>query len=57
MRENWDIGFGGSGVLAVLSLSNLNAGLAAGCGALTLAILALRLRREWRKRDEPPTDR
>lgn len=57
MRENWDIGFGSGGTFAILSLASINATLAAGCGALTLAILALRLRREWRKRDEPPTDR
>lgn len=57
MRENWDLGIGGGGTFATISLAGVNAGLAAACGALTLFILALRARREWRKRDEPPTDR
>lgn len=57
MRENWDLGVGGGGTFATISLAGVNAGLAAACGALTLFILALRARREWRKRDEPPTDR
>lgn len=57
MKENWDIGFGSGATFAMLTLASINTAIAAGCGALTLAILALRLRREWRKRDEPPTDR
>jgi hypothetical protein len=56
MEKHWDIAFGSGGTVAVITLAQFNQALACGAGLLTLAILALRLGREWRNRNQPPKD-
>lgn len=50
--KNLDVAIGA--VVAGFSLAQLNVLIGIICGTITAGILALRLRREWRHRNDPP---
>lgn len=52
-----DIIFGTAGTALTFGLSAVNVFLGFGAGVLTVLILALKLRREWLHRDDPPTEK
>jgi len=51
-----DIVFGTAGTAATFGLGFINVALGCVAGVLTVGILALRFRREWLHRDDPPSD-
>jgi len=56
MRQNWDVIFGTAGTAGTITLSQINAYLAFMVGVLTVIVMTIRLRREWKNRNTPPTD-
>jgi hypothetical protein len=54
MEKHWDIAFGGTSTVAVITLAQFNQFMACAAGLLTISIL--RLGREWRNRNQPPKD-
>lgn len=54
--KHWDIALGTGGTLATITLGGVNVALATVSGLLTIFILAVRARREWRNRNKPPTE-
>ena len=56
MSKQWDILLGTVGTAGTITLSTINAWLALTAGILTVFVMALRARREWKGRDRPPED-
>lgn len=52
--KNGDVILGAVGTAATFGLNAVNVVLGSIAGALTVAILVLRFRREWRHRNDPP---
>ena len=52
--KNGDIVFGTLGTVGTITLAQFNAILACGAGLLTVGVMGLRLRREWKHRNDPP---
>lgn len=50
--DNRDIVFGVVGTTTSLTLSQVNVGLGCLAGLLTVAVMGLRLRKEWRNRNK-----
>lgn len=57
MQKHWDVMFGAGGILTTLTLTQVNQLLALGVGLLTLFVMMLRARREWRSRNKAPEDK
>lgn len=57
MKKYWDVLFGTGGFLTSLTLAQWNQLVALAVGLLTLFILIMRSRREWRNRNKPPEDK
>lgn len=49
-----DLWFGTLGTAGTLTLATVNVFLGCVAGLLTISVMALRLRREWRARKDPP---
>jgi hypothetical protein len=54
--KNGDVVFGTIGTAATFILSHFDKALAIAAGLLTVGILALRFRREWIHRNDPPKE-
>lgn len=52
--KSGDLIFGAAGTVGTLTLGQINVALGCAAGVLTVTILAFRLRREWRHRNDPP---
>ena len=55
--KNTDIIVGAAGTGVTFGLGFVNVFLGCVAGVLTVTILCLKLRREWRHRNDPPTDK
>lgn len=56
MNKHADVAFGVAGTGGTFALNAVNPILGAIAGTLTIVLLCFRLRREWKHRDDPPTD-
>ena len=56
MFRHWDIASGAGATLAVVKLESFNSGIATMVGVLTVILLSLRVRSEWRNRNKPTKD-
>jgi len=54
--KNVDVMLGTAGTAATFGLGFINVALGCVAGILTVGILALRFRREWIHRNDPPTE-
>lgn len=54
MQKHWDVLFGAGGIATTLTLTQFNQMLACAAGLVTLFVLVMRARREWRHRNKPP---
>lgn len=54
MHKHWDICFGAAGALSTWSLARVNLLLSLSVGILSLTVMLMRARREWRNRNQPP---
>ena len=54
--KNGDVILGTIGSTATFTLGALNVWLGICAGVLTVSVMAIKLRREWRHRDLPPDD-
>lgn len=54
--KHGDIVFGAVGTVGTITLTQFNAMLACAAGILTVGVMALRFRREWKNRNQPPKD-
>lgn len=52
--KHGDIVFGTIGTLGTITLTQFNAMLAFAAGILTVGVMALKFRREWKSRNQPP---
>lgn len=55
--KQWDLCFGAAGTAGTFTLANVSQFFACIAGGITVAILLLRLRREWLNRNTPPDER
>lgn len=51
-NHNWDITFGAAGTIGTVGLSQINLMLGFLAGVLTVAVMLLRLRKEWKDRNK-----
>ena len=51
-NQQWDVAFGILGTAGTLSLSFINVMLGCMAGVLTVCVMGLRLRKEWKDRDK-----
>jgi hypothetical protein len=56
MKNHWDWIFGSVGTLGTITLGHVNAALACATGLLTVCVMLLKLRREWKNRNTPKPD-
>jgi hypothetical protein len=56
MNRHWDLAFGTGGFIGTITLAQINTAIACAVGLTTLAVMGLRLRREWRHRNKRPDD-
>lgn len=56
MNKQWDIIFGTAGTIGTITLAQVNAILACFAGLLTIFVMAMRARREWRNRNDNTPD-
>ena len=56
MKHNGDLFFGALGTSLSFGLGSLNLALGCTAGALTVFVMLLRARREWRHRNDPPDE-
>lgn len=54
MHKHWDTIFGTAGAAGTITLGQINAALGIAVGSVTLVVMFLRARREWKNRNEPP---
>lgn len=54
MQKHWDVMFGVGGTASTITLTQVNAYLAFISGVITVFIVVVRARREWKHRNEPP---
>lgn len=56
MQKHWDVYFGVGGTVGSITLGQVNAVLGTVTMILTLGVMALRLRREWKSRNKDPNE-
>jgi hypothetical protein len=56
MRNHWDWIIGTGGTLGTITLGHVNGAIACITGLLTLGVMALKLRRAWKNRNNPKDD-
>lgn len=54
--KHGDIVFGTAGTVGTITLAQINTALAFAAGILTVGVMAIRFRREWKHRNDPPKE-
>lgn len=52
MQKHWDSIFGTAGLVGTITLGHVNVAIGCAVGAVTLFVMVLRARREWRHRND-----